>query len=92
MYTKNSCYFAVGIHVLVYESLYCVLGVENAMQKFLELSKKTEAFFLRKRMLISFTKPELVIAEVGVQLLIIECSVFTRGLFNIHLHTGLGSV
>lgn len=39
-------------------------GIENAMQKFLELSRQTEAFFLRKRMLISFQKPETLVNDV----------------------------
>ncbi|KAH3785032.1 mediator of RNA polymerase II transcription subunit 28-like [Dreissena polymorpha] len=38
-------------------------SVENAMQKFLELSRQTEAFFLRKRMLISFQKPEDLVKD-----------------------------
>ncbi|XP_060573545.1 uncharacterized protein LOC132731386 [Ruditapes philippinarum] len=33
-------------------------SIENAMQKFLELSRQTEALFLRKRMLVSYQKPE----------------------------------
>ncbi|KAL4231050.1 Mediator of RNA polymerase II transcription subunit 28 [Mactra antiquata] len=38
-------------------------SIENAMQKFFELSRQTEAFFLRKRMLISFQKPEQNLSE-----------------------------
>lgn len=38
-------------------------SIENAMQKFLDLSRQTEAFFLRKRMLVSFQKPEYLVND-----------------------------
>ncbi|XP_045188248.2 mediator of RNA polymerase II transcription subunit 28-like [Mercenaria mercenaria] len=38
-------------------------SIENAMQRFLELSRQTEAFFLRKKMLISYQKPEQLLID-----------------------------
>ncbi|XP_052771280.1 mediator of RNA polymerase II transcription subunit 28-like [Mya arenaria] len=38
-------------------------SIENAMQRFLELSRQTEAFFLRKRMLITYQKPDLLVKD-----------------------------
>ncbi|XP_014783723.1 mediator of RNA polymerase II transcription subunit 28 [Octopus bimaculoides] len=38
-------------------------GIEHALQRFLEVGRQMEAFFLRKRMILSIQKPEQVIKE-----------------------------
>lgn len=38
-------------------------SVENAMTKFLDLSRQTEAFFLRKKLLASYQKPEQMLND-----------------------------
>ncbi|XP_011824882.1 PREDICTED: mediator of RNA polymerase II transcription subunit 28 [Mandrillus leucophaeus] len=42
---------------------YCVLGVDQCIQKFLDIARQTECFFLQKRLQLSVQKPEQVIKE-----------------------------
>lgn len=40
------------------------LGVDQCIQKFLDVARQTECFFLQKRLQLSVQKPEQVIKEV----------------------------
>ncbi|CAE1155809.1 MED28 [Acanthosepion pharaonis] len=50
-------------HFNVTDSEETKAGIEHALQRFLEVSRQIEAFFLRKRMILSILKPEQVIKE-----------------------------
>ena len=41
--------------------------MELSLQKFLELARQTEAFFLKKRLILSKQKPEQFIKDVSVK-------------------------
>ena len=41
-------------------------GAEQTFQKFLDLCRQTEAFFLNKRLVLSKQKPEQVIKDVSL--------------------------
>lgn len=43
--------------------------MELSLQKFLELARQTEAFFLKKRLILSKQKPEQFIKDVSIFLL-----------------------
>ena len=62
--------------IMIHVYVFLLIGIENAMVKFLELSRKTEAFFLRKRMLVAFQKPELVISEVSKLISFSPCCIY----------------
>lgn len=40
--------------------------MELSLQKFLELARQTEAFFLKKRLILSKQKPEQFIKDVSI--------------------------
>lgn len=46
------------------ESILLCLGVDQCIQKFLDVARQTECFFLQKRLQLSVQKPEQVIKEV----------------------------
>lgn len=41
-------------------------GVDQCIQKFLDVARQTECFFLQKRLQLSVQKPEQVIKEVKI--------------------------
>lgn len=43
---------------------YYAIGVEQCIQKFLDVARQTECFFLQKRLQLAVQKPEQVIKEV----------------------------
>lgn len=45
-------------------SVVLYLGVDQCIQKFLDVARQTECFFLQKRLQLSVQKPEQVIKEV----------------------------
>lgn len=53
--------------IIVY--LYVFKGVDQCIQRFLDVARQTECFFLQKRLQLSVQKPEQVEKEVGFILL-----------------------
>lgn len=41
-----------------------IIGVDQCIQKFLDVARQTECFFLQKRLQLSVQKPEQVVKEV----------------------------
>lgn len=48
---------------LVYVVHFCA-GVDQCIQRFLDVARQTECFFLQKRLQLSVQKPEQVVKEV----------------------------
>lgn len=42
-----------------------IVGVDQCIQKFLDVARQTECFFLQKRLQLSVQKPEQVVKEVN---------------------------
>jgi hypothetical protein len=47
-------------------------GVDQCVQKFVDIAKQLESFFLQKRLMLSVHKPEQIIKEVGESVYIIK--------------------
>lgn len=80
---KNNCdiLYVVTIYMNMYHChllyFHCLIsGMELSLQKFLELARQTEAFFLKKRLILSKQKPEQFIKDVSLFLLEVQCNMY----------------
>lgn len=68
---SNVVFFSVGVYVVLYSVYRCIpeclliAGVDQCIQKFLDVARQTECFFLQKRLQLSVQKPEQVVKEVN---------------------------
>lgn len=59
--------YLVSLRVYLYRNyLFCAFfaGVDQCIQRFLDVARQTECFFLQKRLQLSVQKPEQVVKEV----------------------------
>lgn len=49
----------------IYSICLLIAGVDQCIQKFLDVARQTECFFLQKRLQLSVQKPEQVVKEVN---------------------------
>lgn len=62
--------FMIVLVYLIYSDIrsllwFLIAGVDQCIQKFLDVARQTECFFLQKRLQLSVQKPEQVVKEVN---------------------------
>lgn len=75
LWNKQAVVFYLMSHVM-FSDLYIdvwsiwlsIAGVDQCIQKFLDVARQTECFFLQKRLQLSVQKPEQVVKEVNESL------------------------
>jgi len=64
-----------------------IAGVEHTLHHFLDTARRTEAFFLSQRLRLSVQKPEQMLKEVAVELILCQVDLLLKAAFNIALLT-----